>query len=80
MLSRVQGIKYTSTYRPVSEAVALAEIYVREGDVEKELFYSLRANLGDENSVSVPKPWDHDQFPDIVPEGAEVSLCGVYTR
>lgn len=74
ILSRVQGKEYTCTYRPNSEARALAEKYASAGEVDKELEFSLKAILGDENEEAVPKPWDNDKFPDIHPESLEVSL------
>ncbi|KAE9370333.1 NAD(P)-binding protein, partial [Stipitochalara longipes BDJ] len=73
-LSRVQGKNYICTYHPTSDAHALAHKYAREGDVDKELGYSLKAIIGDPNEEGVPKPWDHDKFPDIHPERLEVSL------
>jgi hypothetical protein len=74
ILSRIQGKEYTCTYRPNSEALALAEKYASVGDADLELGYSLKAILGDEKEEGVPKPWDHDKFPDIQPESLEVSL------
>jgi hypothetical protein len=73
-LSRVQEKKYTCTYHQTSEAHDLALKYAKEGDVDKELGYSLKAIIGDPNEEGVPKPWDHAKFPDIHPESLEVSL------
>jgi hypothetical protein len=73
-LSRVQGKKYTCTYHQTSEAHALAKKYASEGDVDRELGYSLKAIIGGPNEEGVPKPWDHDKFPDINPESLELSL------
>lgn len=73
-LSRIQGKQYTCTYRPNPDALALVEKYASEGDADKELEFSLKAILGDEKQEGVPKPWDHDKFPDIQPESLEVSL------
>jgi hypothetical protein len=79
-VSRVQGKEYTCKYRPNSEAYALAEKYASEGNVDKELEYSLKAILGDPNEEGVPKPWDHDKFPDIHPESLEISLRRVFGK
>jgi hypothetical protein len=79
-VSRVQGKKYTCTYHPNSEAHALAQKYAGEGDVDKELGYSLKAIIGDPNGEGVPKPWDHDKFPDIHPKTLEVSLTRYFGK
>ena len=73
-LSRIQGKKYTCTYHPNSDAHALAQKYASEENVDKELGYSLKAIIGDPFGEGVPKPWDHDKFPDIHPESLEDSL------
>jgi hypothetical protein len=52
----------------------LAKKYASEGDVDRELGYSLKAIIGGPNEEGVPKPWDHDKFPDINPESLERSL------
>jgi hypothetical protein len=54
-ISRVQGKEYTCNYCPNAEALAMAEKYASAGDVDKELEYSLKAGLGDENIQAVPK-------------------------
>ncbi|KAM3072514.1 hypothetical protein ACMFMG_009312 [Clarireedia jacksonii] len=75
IISRLQGKSYSRTYHATEEALALAEKYAREGDVENELAYSLKAVIGDADGEEVPKPWDHDKFPEIHPESLEVSLA-----
>jgi len=80
ILSRIQGKQYTCIYRPNSEALALAEKYASEGDADKELEFSLKAILGSDKEEGVPKPWDHDKFPDIKPEALEVSLRRLFGK
>ncbi|RFU25232.1 hypothetical protein B7463_g11094, partial [Scytalidium lignicola] len=71
IISRIQGKEYTRIYRPNSEALELASKYAKEGDVDSELLYSLKAIIGNPNGESISKPWDNDKFPDIVPESLE---------
>jgi hypothetical protein len=80
IISRIQSKEYTCTYHPNSEGLQLAEKYGNAGDLEKELEYSLKAILGDENEEGVPKPWDHAKFPDIEAEALEVSLRRVLEK
>ncbi|KAH8800477.1 hypothetical protein F5884DRAFT_714366 [Xylogone sp. PMI_703] len=74
MASRIQGKEYTRIYHPNSEALQIAAKYAKEGDVDSELLYSLKAIVGHPEAVAVPKPWDNDKFPDIIPESFEDTL------
>jgi hypothetical protein len=61
-LERVQGVEYTCTYHPRQEAMDAQKAFVEKGDVDGELAFSLNSLMGDINAVSVPKPWDNDEF------------------
>lgn len=61
-LERVQGVKYACTYHPRQDAIDAQKAYAEKGDVDGELAFSLKALMGDINTVSVPEPWDNDKF------------------
>ncbi len=74
IISRVDGVDYKIVRHPNEEAYALAAKYAKEGDTDQELAWSLKALIGNPDRDGVPKPWDHDKFPDVKPEGLEVCL------
>ncbi|PVH73649.1 NAD(P)-binding protein [Cadophora sp. DSE1049] len=74
IISRLEGVEYQIVRHPNEEAYAQMAKHAKEGNVEEELAWALKAFLGDPNADPVPKPWNNDKFPDIVPEDLEVSL------
>lgn len=74
IISRLEGVQYKIVHHPNEEAYAQMAKYAKEGNAEQELAWDLKAFLGDPNADPVPKPWDNDKFPEINPEGLEVSL------
>lgn len=61
-LEKAQGVEYTSTYHSRQSAIDTQKAFAEKGDVDGELAFSLKAMLGNPESVSVPKPWDNDRF------------------
>ena len=74
IISRLEGVEYQIEHHPNEEAYTQMAKYAKEGNDEMELAWDLKAFLGDPNADPVPKPWDTDKFPEIVPEDLEVSL------
>ena len=61
-LEKAQDVEYTSTYHSRQSAIDTQKAFAEKGDVDGELAFSLKAMLGNPESVSVPKPWDNDRF------------------
>ncbi|KAF2804626.1 NAD(P)-binding protein [Mytilinidion resinicola] len=72
-LEKVQGVKYTCTYLSQQEAVDKAEACRKAGDVDGELAFLLKKNLGELGVVGVPQPWDNEVF-GFEPEGFEQAV------
>ncbi|CAI6342162.1 unnamed protein product [Periconia digitata] len=78
-LEKVQGATYTRDFRPRQEAIDKAKECEKNGDVDDELAYSLRAIMGDPNAEGVPKPWDNEQF-SFQPQTLEVTLKEFFAK
>lgn len=65
-LEEIRGVKYDVTYLDPELAHQEAAEAVKEGDINKELFASIKLIGGLGGSV-LPTPWDNDKFPEIKP-------------
>ncbi|KAL2075175.1 hypothetical protein VTL71DRAFT_117 [Oculimacula yallundae] len=74
IISRLEGVEYQIIRHPNVEAQAQTAKFAAIGDVDNELAWTLKAFIGDPKSDPVPKPWDNDKFPEVIPESLEVSL------
>lgn len=61
-LSRVQGVEYTREILPHQLVLDKAAQCAKDGDVDGELLYSLKAIISEAEGVAVPEPWDNDLF------------------
>lgn len=61
LLGNVQGITYTSSYRPLKEIQDVQEKFRLEGNVVEELYASLKA-MSANPTARIPQPRDNEKF------------------
>ncbi|RDW58601.1 NAD(P)-binding protein-7 [Coleophoma cylindrospora] len=70
ILEKIQGVKYTATFKSVEKARENQRKAIETGNIDEELAASHQVIQGTGRTL-LPGPYDNDKFPEVVPKGLE---------